>query len=94
MFVKEHFQRCGYCILRACDAYIKGVQVGSLSEDCFLSSNVGAESTENRSTSSAGFKLMLLKIVPKLISALSEVGVDFQEIQESISKEFKGLQGS
>ena len=94
MFVKEHFKRRGYCILRACDAYMKGAQVGSLSEDCLLLSNVGAESTKNRNTSSVGFKLMLLKIVPKLISALSEVGVDCQEFQESISKESEGLQGS
>ena len=70
MFIKEHFQRRGYCILRACDAYMKGAQLGSLSEDCYFPSNVGVESTENQSTSSVGFNLMLFKIVPKLISAL------------------------
>ena len=93
MFVKEHFQRRGYCILRACDAYVKGAQLGSLSEDCLLPLNVGAESTENHSTSSVGFKLMLLKIVTKLIYAFSEIGVDCQEFQQSISKEYEDLQG-
>jgi ubiquitin-conjugating enzyme E2 O len=92
MFVKEHFQKRGHCILRACDAYMKGAQVGSLSEDYTLPSNVGAES-ENQSTTSTGFKLMLLKIVPKLILAFSDLGVDCQEFQHSIAKESKGLCG-
>jgi ubiquitin-conjugating enzyme E2 O len=86
MFVKEHFQKRGRCILRACDAYMKGAQVGSLSEDCTLPSNGGVES-QNQSTSSVGFKLILLKIVPKLISAFSEIGVDCQEFQHSTTKE-------
>lgn len=92
MFVKEHFQKRGHCILRACDAYMKGAQVGSLLEDCLLPSNARTES-ENQNTSSAGFKLMLLKIIPKLISALSEIGVECQEFQHSILKESERLCG-
>jgi len=90
MFVKEHFQKHGHYILRACDAYMKGAQVGSLSDDCMLPSNVGTAS-ENQNTSSAGFKLMLLKIIPKLISALSETGVECQEFQQYIPKVSEGL---
>lgn len=92
MFVKEHFKKRGHYILRACDAYMKGAQVGSLSEDCMLLSNAGTVS-ENQNTSSAGFKLMLRKIVPKLISALSETGVECQEFQQSIPKESEVLCG-
>lgn len=92
MFVKEHFKKRGHYILRACDAYMKGAQVGSLSEDCMLPSNAGTVS-ENQNTSSAGFKLMLRKIVPKLISALSETGVECQEFQQSIPKESEVLCG-
>eukprot|EP00253_Pinus_taeda_P016252 PITA_16252 len=77
MFVKEHFQKRGHCILRACDAYIKGAPVGSLSED----STIVGEETENPGATSAGFKLILLKIVPKLIAAFTEIGVDCQEFQ-------------
>lgn len=90
MFVKEHFQKHGHYILRACDAYMKGAQVGSLSDDCMLPSNVGTAS-ENQNTSSAGFKLMLLKIIPKLISALSETGAECQEFQQYIPKVSEGL---
>eukprot|EP00253_Pinus_taeda_P022848 PITA_22848 len=79
MFVKEHFQKRGRCILRACDAYINGAPVGSLSEDCTI---VGDES-ENQDATSAGFKLILLKIVPKLIAAFTEIGLDCQELQQS-----------
>ena len=104
IFVKEYFQKRFHCILRACDAYVKGAQVGSLSEDCTLPSNVATESenkstsnvaaeSENKSISFAGFKLMLFKIVPKLISAFSEIGVDFQAFQRLIAKESKGLCG-
>ena len=78
MFVKENFQKRGHYILRECDAYVKGAQVGSISEDCTFPSNIAADSenksnsnvvaeSKNESISSAGFKLILLKIVTKLI---------------------------
>jgi hypothetical protein len=80
---------------------MKGAQVGSLSEYCTSPSNVGAEkdctspsnvgAESKNQSSSAGFKLMLLKIVPKLISAFSEIGVNCQEFQQSITEESKGL---
>ena len=37
----------------------------------------GREDTQ--STSSIGFKIMLAKLIPKLVSTLKEVGADFEE---------------
>ncbi|XP_058090822.1 probable ubiquitin-conjugating enzyme E2 23 [Magnolia sinica] len=68
--VKQHFQRRGYYILKACDAYMEGCLVGSLTKDACRNE----KSSEN--SNSVGFKLMLAKIVPKLDSALMEVGAD------------------
>ncbi|KAJ8452965.1 hypothetical protein Cgig2_014728 [Carnegiea gigantea] len=73
--VKEHFRQHGYYILKACDAYMKGYLIGSLSRDASVTDKSEANAT------SVGFKLMLAKIVPKLITALSEVGADCQEFK-------------
>ncbi|XP_021998758.1 probable ubiquitin-conjugating enzyme E2 23 isoform X1 [Helianthus annuus] len=78
--VKEHFRERGYYILKACDAYMKGYLIGSLSEDASICESSIANAN------SVGFKLMLAKIVPKLLLALNEVGADCQE--------FKHLQDS
>ncbi|OMO92729.1 Ubiquitin-conjugating enzyme, E2 [Corchorus olitorius] len=78
--VREHFRRRGYYILKACDAYMKGYLIGSLTRDASPSDADDANST------SVGFKLMLGKIVPKLLSALKEVGADtneFNHLQQS-----------
>ncbi|KAE8008783.1 hypothetical protein FH972_005259 [Carpinus fangiana] len=73
--VKDHFRKRGYYILKACDAYMKGYLIGSLTEDASVSDKSNASST------SVGFKLMLAKIVPKLFLALSAVGADCQEFK-------------
>ncbi|XP_022146135.1 probable ubiquitin-conjugating enzyme E2 23 isoform X2 [Momordica charantia] len=73
--VKEHFRRRGYFILKACDAYMKGHLIGSLSEDA----SIRVESDPN--STSVGFKLMLAKIVPKLFSSLNEVGADCHDFK-------------
>ncbi|XP_062019608.1 probable ubiquitin-conjugating enzyme E2 23 [Rosa rugosa] len=78
--VQDHFRRRGYYILKACDAYMKGYLIGSLTKDASVSDSSDANST------SVGFKLMLAKIVPKLFLALSEVGADcheFKHLQQS-----------
>lgn len=78
--IKDHFRKRGYYILKACDAYMKGYLIGSLTKDA----SVGDEVTAN--SNSKGFKLMLEKIVPKLLSALNELGADcgeFKHLQES-----------
>jgi ubiquitin-conjugating enzyme E2 O len=73
--VKEHFRRRGYYILKACDAYMQGNLIGSLSRDGSISSK------ESSNLTSVGFKLMLAKIVPKLYLALNEVGADCLEFK-------------
>ncbi|KAK9677528.1 hypothetical protein RND81_11G149500 [Saponaria officinalis] len=78
--VKEHFRRRGYYILKACDAYMKGYLIGTLAKDALVTNKSETNAT------SVGFKLMLAKIVPKLISSLNKVGADcheFKHLQES-----------
>ncbi|XP_044508745.1 probable ubiquitin-conjugating enzyme E2 23 isoform X2 [Mangifera indica] len=78
--VKEHFRRRGYHILKACDAYMKGYLIGSLTKDASVIDNSNANST------SVGFKLMLAKIVRKLFLALNDIGADcheFKHLQQS-----------
>lgn len=54
---------------------MKGYLIGSLAKDTSIASESNANST------SVGFKLMLAKIVPKLLLALEEVGVDCREFE-------------
>ncbi|KAH6813276.1 ubiquitin-conjugating enzyme 23 [Perilla frutescens var. frutescens] len=72
--VFEHFRKRGRYILKACDAYMKGHLIGSLGKDASSSDN-------NTNSNSVGFKLMLAKVLPKLFSALNEVGADCQEFE-------------
>eukprot|EP01018_Ginkgo_biloba_P041296 Gb_00082 [translate_table: standard] len=69
-FVRGHFQRRSHSILDACDAYLKGAEVGSPSE---VPSNASSDFQNN---SSAGFQLILAKLIPKLESAFRELGTD------------------
>ncbi|KAL9238412.1 hypothetical protein vseg_012837 [Gypsophila vaccaria] len=78
--VKEHFKQRGYYILKACDAYMKGYLIGTLAKDAVVTNESEVNAT------SAGFKLMLTKIVPKLIASLNSVGADcheFKHLQEA-----------
>lgn len=62
------------------DAYMKGYLIGSLAKDASVTEKSEANAT------SVGFKLMLAKIVPKLISALNEIGAnchDFKHLLQS-----------
>lgn len=72
--VEEHFRRRGYYILKACDAYMKGQLIGSLTKDGWVSSS-------SAHSNSVGFKLMLAKIVPKLYIALSEMRGESREFE-------------
>ncbi|KAK4401381.1 putative ubiquitin-conjugating enzyme E2 23 [Sesamum angolense] len=76
--VNEHFRGRGYFILKACDAYMKGHLIGSLTKDASISTD------NNANSNSVGFKLMLAKVVPRLFSALNEVGADCQEFKHLI----------
>ncbi|KAE9448616.1 hypothetical protein C3L33_19487, partial [Rhododendron williamsianum] len=71
--VREHFRRRGYYILKACDAYMKGYLIGSLTKDASLSDRSIANAN------SVGFKLMMAKIVPKLLLSLNVIGADYLE---------------
>ncbi|KAI9388902.1 hypothetical protein POPTR_009G136000v4 [Populus trichocarpa] len=73
--VKEHFRRRGHYILKACNAYMQGNLIGSLTQEASVSSK------ESSNLSSVGFKLMLAKILPKLYLALNEVGADCHEFK-------------
>ncbi|XP_042507758.1 probable ubiquitin-conjugating enzyme E2 23 [Macadamia integrifolia] len=73
--IKDHFQKRGSYILRACDAYKKGYLIGSLSKDASVSDQ------SERNLTSVGFKLVLAKILPELLMALKKVGADCHEFK-------------
>lgn len=70
----EHYRKRGPFILKACDAYMKGHLIGSLAKDA-------AVVDSNANSNSVGFKLMLAKVLPKLLSALNEVGAECREFE-------------
>lgn len=54
---------------------MKGYLIGSLSKDASISEGDNANST------SVGFKLILAKIMPRLFSALTDVGANCHEFK-------------
>ncbi|KAL5096699.1 hypothetical protein RYX36_001026 [Vicia faba] len=63
--VEEHFRQRAKHILNACKAYLEGASIaGEKSEH------------ENQKGTSAGFKIMLAKLFPKLVEAFSAKGID------------------
>ncbi|KAG6411978.1 hypothetical protein SASPL_124635 [Salvia splendens] len=72
--VLEHFRKRGSYILKACDAYMKGNLIGSLAKDASAGDSI-------TNSNSVGFKLMLAKVLPKLVSALNDVGAECQEFE-------------
>jgi ubiquitin-conjugating enzyme E2 O len=74
-FVKNHFCKRGHYILKACEAYLQGDVVGTLNDD--------ACSTERNKeySCSMGFKLALGKILPRLITALKDIGADCSQYE-------------
>lgn len=77
-FVKDHFLRRGCYILKACEAYMGGCLIGTLTKDACISEEKKAQ------VSSVGFKLMLAKILPRLVSALTDAGVDTHQFSHMI----------
>ncbi|KAL6848962.1 hypothetical protein ACP4OV_021545 [Aristida adscensionis] len=67
-FVKEHFTSRAPCILDACEAYLSGDLVGHAHDNAYISD----EGCKNCST---GFKIMLGKLLPKLVTVFSEAGI-------------------
>ncbi|CAN6351824.1 unnamed protein product [Urochloa humidicola] len=69
-FVKDHFRHRGRHILKACEAYLQdGCPVGTLDGVAFAK-----EATSERSCS-AGFRLALANVVPRLVEAFAGIGV-------------------
>ncbi|CAL4899101.1 unnamed protein product [Urochloa decumbens] len=65
-FVKDHFLHRGQHVLKACEAYIQdGCPVGTLDGEAFAT-----EASRGRSCS-AGFRLALANVVPRLVEAFS-----------------------
>ncbi|XP_058101031.1 probable ubiquitin-conjugating enzyme E2 24 [Magnolia sinica] len=80
--VEEHFRHCAHSILLACKAYMGGAQVGR----AFGCGNTPGESQQ---CSSTGFKIILAKLLPKLISGFTEQGIDccpFLEEENKVPK--------
>ncbi|XP_044974445.1 probable ubiquitin-conjugating enzyme E2 23 isoform X1 [Hordeum vulgare subsp. vulgare] len=74
-FVKSHFCKRGHYILKACEAYLQGAVVGTLNDDaCPTDSN-------KEYSCSMGFKLALGKILPRLITALKDIGADCSQYE-------------
>ncbi|CAM6099354.1 unnamed protein product [Calypogeia fissa] len=73
--IRDHFRKRGYHVLLACKAYLAGAEVGSLTESDLSS----IEDRKFDDHSSAGFKLMMNKLVPKLAAAFEEVGANMLE---------------
>eukprot|EP00252_Welwitschia_mirabilis_P010976 TRINITY_DN2470_c0_g1_i2.p1 TRINITY_DN2470_c0_g1~~TRINITY_DN2470_c0_g1_i2.p1 ORF type:complete len:1036 (-),score=238.51 TRINITY_DN2470_c0_g1_i2:197-3304(-) len=76
LFVKEHFHKRGCYIICACNSYMRGAQVGCLSEDATI---LAKQKVDVKCTNSNGFKIMLAKLLPKLISAFHAIDLDSEE---------------
>lgn len=87
-FVREHFRQRGHYILAACNAYMMGAQVCCLSGETMMGVH---DRADTQSTSSIGFKIMLAKLIPKLVSAFKEVGADCEEFL-NVSEHFGHVQ--
>ncbi|KAH7690018.1 ubiquitin-conjugating enzyme E2 O protein [Dioscorea alata] len=74
-FVKDHFRRRGLHILKACEAYMDGCMIAS------LTTNASMTEKSREQPCSIGFKLMLAKMIPRLVSAFSELGVDCDQFK-------------
>jgi ubiquitin-conjugating enzyme E2 O len=69
-FIRDHFCRRGRHVLRACEAYLDGCTVGSLDDE--------ARPTElsKEQPCSAGFRLALANVIPRLVQVFKEIGAD------------------
>ncbi|TVU48858.1 hypothetical protein EJB05_00139, partial [Eragrostis curvula] len=70
-FVRDHFRRRGRRVLRACQAYMEGCLVGTLDDEARA-----MEAGSRERPCSAGFRLALASIVPRLAEAFAEIGAD------------------
>ena len=73
--MKSHFRKRGRYILKACEAYLQGNVVGTLTDDACTTDRT------KEHCSSVGFKLALAKILPRLITALKATGADCDQYE-------------
>lgn len=71
--VEEHFSKRSESILMACKSYMEGAPVG-----CAF--GYGETKEESLKECSTGFKIMLAKVLPKLVEAFSDKGIDCSQI--------------
>lgn len=69
-FVRDHFCRRGRHVLRACEAYREGCLVGTLDDE------TNATEASMARPCSAGFRLALDNIVPRLMVEFAEISAD------------------
>ncbi|KAL1147056.1 hypothetical protein V6Z11_A10G028800 [Gossypium hirsutum] len=73
--VKEHFSKHAETIITACNAYMEGAPVG------YALKCGKKDRDENFKGSSTGFKIMLSKLLPKLVEAFSDQGIDCSQFR-------------
>ncbi|KAG7962309.1 hypothetical protein I3843_09G060500 [Carya illinoinensis] len=73
--VEEHFRQRAESIVMACKAYMEGAPVG-------YPFGCGKPEVENINGSSTGFKIMVAKLLPKLVEAFSDKGMDYSHFIE------------
>ncbi|KAM3369244.1 hypothetical protein ACQJBY_017253 [Aegilops geniculata] len=69
-FVRDHFRRRGRFILRACEAYLQGCDVGTLCSDAC------ATKRSSERQCSPGLRFTLANLVPRLVAAFAEIGAE------------------
>ncbi|CAM6015206.1 unnamed protein product [Sphagnum balticum] len=78
LLIQQHFVQRGARLLQSCEAYLQGALVGSLGQDNHdtFSTTVADRELVGVDKSSAGFTLMLSKLLIRLKTAFTELGVD------------------
>lgn len=76
-FVDEHFRHCSHSILQACKEYMGGTPVG-----CAFGHGRRFDQEETQRCSSMGFKIMLAKLFPKLVSGFVSKGINCSQFLE------------
>ncbi|CAM6057198.1 unnamed protein product [Sphagnum tenellum] len=78
LLIQRHFAQRGARLLQSCEAYLQGALVGSLGQDNHdtFSTTVADRELVGVDKSSAGFTLMLSKLLIRLKTAFTELGVD------------------
>ncbi|CAL4898533.1 unnamed protein product [Urochloa decumbens] len=86
-FVRDHFRRRGQHVLRACEAYLDGSPVGTLDAEARAMEGMSKE----RQPCSAGFKLALQNVMPRLVEAFAGIGAQGRAEPERTPKCYSQL---